>query len=107
MPLPDITHLQCFLLVALMGGEQTGRTLREKLASEGQLKSAPAFYQLMARLEDAKLVKGRYDQKVIGGQIIKERVYTVTGAGERAVSDVQEFYRARELNRAGLGVQGV
>ena len=27
---------------------------------------------------------GRYEQKVIDGQIIKERVYTITGSGVRA-----------------------
>src|SRR4051812_45081161 len=106
MPLPEITHLQFFLLVALLDGEQTGRHLRETLAEEGHKKSAPAFYQLMARLEDAKFVMGRYEQKVVEGQIIKERVYTITGAGQRAVADVRDFYLALQVNGAGLGIQG-
>jgi DNA-binding PadR family transcriptional regulator len=95
MPLPEITHLQFFLLTELMDGERTGRFLRERLGEEGHRKSGPAFYQLMARLEDAKFVKGRYNQKVIDGQIIKERVYSITGAGVRAIDDVRQFYVAR------------
>jgi DNA-binding PadR family transcriptional regulator len=102
MPLPDITHLQFLLLTALLDGERPGRELRTLLESEGHKKSGPAFYQLMARMEDAKLVKGRYEQKVVEGQIIKERVYTVTGAGTAAVADVQEFYAGLAARRSGL-----
>src|SRR5262245_52610497 len=103
MSLPEITHLQFFLLDALIGGERTGRSLREELAKRGHKKSAPAFYQTMARLEDAKFVKGRYDQKVVEGQIIKERVYEIRGAGTRAVNDVRHFYH---LANARIGFQG-
>jgi DNA-binding PadR family transcriptional regulator len=102
MPLPDITHLQFLLLAALMDGERSGRELREVLANEGERKSGPAFYQLMARMEDAKLVKGRYDQKVVDGQIIKERVYKVTGAGVGAFESVRDFYLAHAARRVGL-----
>jgi DNA-binding PadR family transcriptional regulator len=100
MPLPEITHLQFLILALLLDGELSGRKLREGLAEAGHRKSAPAFYQFMARLEDAELVEGRYDQKVIDGQIIKERFYTLTGAGERAWADVRDFYMAH--GRLGL-----
>jgi DNA-binding PadR family transcriptional regulator len=106
MPFPDVSHLQFFLLEELMGGEQNGRHLREKLAGEGHKKSAPAFYQLMARMEDAKLVKGRYEAKVVEGQTIKERVYKITGEGTQAVENAWQFYSARHVSAVGLGVQG-
>lgn len=105
MPVPDVTHLQYLLLVALLNGERTGRELRGELEQQGQRKSGPAFYQLMARMEDAKLVTGRYDQKIIEGQIIKERVYTITGSGAAAVADVDSFF-AGLMARRGLGLQG-
>jgi DNA-binding PadR family transcriptional regulator len=103
MPLPDITHLQFLLLTALLDGERSGRELRGLLEQERHRKSAPAFYQLMARMEDAKLVKGRYDQKVVEGQIIKERVYEITASGVAAAEAVREFYAAIAQRRLGLG----
>ena len=95
MPLPDLTHLQFLILAALLDGELPGRQLRQVMADEGAKKSAPAFYQLMARLEDAKFVEGRYEQKVVDGQVLKERVYTLTGGGSQVLEDVREFYASR------------
>src|SRR5262245_12262710 len=102
MPIPDITHLQYLLLVSLLDGERSGRDLRELLAREGHRKSAPAFYQLMARLEDARFVTGRYEVKEIDGNTFKERLYRVTASGATAVDQVRAFY----LSRGRLGVQG-
>ncbi len=93
MGFPEITHLQFFVLAALLDGEQSGHSLREKLVKEGERKSGPAFYQMMARLEDAGLVQGHYDQKVIAGQIIKERRYKITAAGNAALHRALEFYQ--------------
>jgi hypothetical protein len=92
MGLPDLTHLQFLILTALLDGEQSGRVVRKVLAEHGQEKSGPAFYQLMARLEDATFVKGRYEQKIIDGQIIKERFYTITRGGILAVDATKDFY---------------
>lgn len=105
MPLPDITHLQFLLIAALLDGERSGRDLRKLLEREGHRKSSPAFYQLMARLEDAKLVTGTYKQKVVEGQIIKERVYAVTEAGKVACAAVRDFYAAIDVRRS-LGLEG-
>jgi DNA-binding PadR family transcriptional regulator len=91
MPIPEITSLQFLVLAFLVDGELPGRSLREKLAEQGRRKSAPAFYQFMARLEEAGLVEGRYDQKVIDGQIIKERVYAITGSGVHAWEGFRDF----------------
>src|SRR5262249_24412653 len=92
MPIPEITHLQFLLLVSLLDGDQAGRKLREILEQNGKKLSGPAFYQLMARLEDSRFVKGRYETKVIDGQTIKERWYEITGAGQQVCRDVREFY---------------
>jgi hypothetical protein len=103
MPLPDLTHLQFLVLTTLLEGEQPGRYVREKLADQGQRKTGPAFYQMMARLEDGGLVEGWYDQKIVEGQIIKERRYKLTASGVRAWQDVWDFY----LAHGRLGFHGV
>jgi DNA-binding PadR family transcriptional regulator len=93
MPLPDLTHLQFLVLAALMEGERSGRDIRGRLSKEGIPKSGPAFYQLMARMEEAGLVEGRYADVVIDDQVVKERRYTITGTGEVARERALDFYR--------------
>ena len=90
--MPAITHLQFLVLGLLRGSERPGRYVRRALAKRGVTRSAPAFYQMMARLEDAGFVDGAYDQKIVDGQIIKERRYTLTSAGEAAWAATRAFY---------------
>lgn len=97
--LPPITHLQFLILEALDHEEQAGRRLRALLAAHGTASSGPAFYQMMARLEEADLVAGRYDQRVVNGQHLKERRYEISKAGRRALADTRAFY----AERAALG----
>lgn len=92
MGVPRITHLQFSVLAFLHGGEQPGKEVRAHLGELGMRRSGPAFYQLMSRLEDAGLVAGSYDQKVVDGQIIKERRYTVTEDGMDAWRSTRDFY---------------
>jgi DNA-binding PadR family transcriptional regulator len=91
MKIPKLTSSQYLALSLLTEEELSGRNLRQKLSEHGQRSSAPAFYQFMARLEDAGYVKGRYQQKTIGGQAIKERVYTITGSGSGARREFLNF----------------
>jgi DNA-binding PadR family transcriptional regulator len=91
-PVPVITHLQFLLLDACRARPRRGRHLRRTLERRGIRRTAPAFYQLMARLEDAGLIIGEYDQKIVDGQIIKERRYTVTAAGLAEWQATREFY---------------
>jgi DNA-binding PadR family transcriptional regulator len=90
--IPAITHLQFLVLGMLRGAPQLGRHLRKELGRHGVRRSGPAFYQMMARLEEAGLVNGEYDQKVVSGQIIKERRYTLTSAGTTAWNTTRDFY---------------
>jgi DNA-binding PadR family transcriptional regulator len=103
--LPDITHLQFLVLEALVEQEHAGRELRALLASFGLKNSAPAFYQMMGRLEESGLVEGWYDQKLVAGQNIKERRYRVTRAGTRAIGETRAFYLDR-LAPARLAKRG-
>src|SRR4051812_16005084 len=90
--LPTITHLQFLVLDALAESEMPGRDVRARLSAHAIRNSAPAFYQMMARLEDAGLVEGWYDQKLVQGQNVKERRYKLTRRGERAIADTRAFY---------------
>jgi DNA-binding PadR family transcriptional regulator len=102
MSLPELTHLQFLILATLLDGEMSGRDLRGRLAEEGVVKNGPAFYQLMARLEEAKWVEGWYDQRVTEGQVARERRYKVTAAGAAARERAWEFY----LSRGKRGIEG-
>jgi DNA-binding PadR family transcriptional regulator len=93
--LPPVTHLQFLVLEALAEREQSGRDLRALLAGYGVRNSGPAFYQMMGRLEDAALVEGWYEQKLVAGQNIKERRYRQTPAAARAVQETRAFYAAK------------
>lgn len=102
MKLPEITHLQFLILGLLMEGETPGHKLRDLLAKQGIKKDGPAFYQLMARLEDDKLVEGWYAPRIVGDQKVKERRYKMTGRGESAWEATSEFY-ARNTKLAMQG----
>lgn len=67
------THVAILRLLA--PGERSGRELRRLLAEEGVKLSAPAFYQVMSRMEDEGLVTGWYAERVVEGVVIRERWY--------------------------------
>ena len=90
--IPRLPHLQFLVLGALARGPLLGRELRDRLEGFGARTRGPAFYQLMSRLEDAGFVTGDYRQQVIDGQIIRERHYTLTGAGSSAWRESADFY---------------
>ncbi len=98
MNLPEITHLQFLVLnlcQAERSGEISGRRLRELMKQAGVKKTGPGFYQMMARLEDAGMVKGWYEQRLIDGQPIKERTYKLTAKGVRIKESTQVFYASQ------------
>ena len=93
--IPHITHLQFAVLAALAQGEEKpGKYIRHILAAKGQVFSGPGFYQMMARLEKAGYLMGRYDQQMVDKQIIRERKYALLTAGYQALNETREFYRA-------------
>src|SRR5262245_25526240 len=90
--LPAITHLQFLVLASLASDEQSGRAIRAVIAKYGVRNSAPAFYQMMSRLERDGLVEGRYESIVAGDQSVKERRYRITAAGAKALARTRAFY---------------
>ena len=91
--LPVITHLQFLVLGCLVHDEQPGRVIRERIAEYGVRRSGPAFYQMMSRLERARLVEGWYEQVIAGDQAVTERRYRLRPAGLRVWRETDEFYR--------------
>jgi DNA-binding PadR family transcriptional regulator len=90
--LPELSHLQ-FAVLEVLGTEVgSGKDLRKRLSERGIKKSGPSFYQMMARLEDAKFVEGWYKQEIIEGQIIKERQYRILADGIRALKRTKQYY---------------
>ena len=92
--LPKITHLQFLVLGLLRERERPGRVIREALAAHGVRRSAPAFYQLMARLERDRLVDGWYKQVSAGAQAVTERRYRLRPAGAKLWTEARDFYTA-------------
>ena len=90
--LPPLTSLQFFVVREIATEEVSGRILRERLAKVGINHNRAAFYQLMARLEDADFVTGRNQPKQIGNQTIIERIYSATKSGRAAIQQSIDFY---------------
>jgi DNA-binding PadR family transcriptional regulator len=90
--LPTLTHLQFLVLGVLRAEDQPGRAVRQALAAYGVRRSGPAFYQLMARLERARLVEGWYEQITVNDQAVTERRYRITPEGQKLWAKAQRFY---------------
>jgi DNA-binding PadR family transcriptional regulator len=92
--IPKLTHLQFLVLGLLREAEQPGRAIRAEIAAHGVKRSAPAFYQLMARLERDRLVDGWYEQVSVGDQAVTERRYRLRPAGAKRWVEARDFYTA-------------
>lgn len=92
MALPKLTHLQFLVVSELLRGDAPGRDLRARLTAADVRQSGPAFYQMMAGLEDAGFVSGWYEQQIIDGQIIRERHYKLLATGKKAWQASSDFY---------------
>jgi DNA-binding PadR family transcriptional regulator len=90
--IPTITHMHFLVLGLLREEEQPGRVIRDALAAHGVRRSAPAFYQLMARLERDRLVEGWYEQVSAGDQAVTERRYRLRPAGAKLWAEARDFY---------------
>jgi hypothetical protein len=103
MTLPELTHLQFLVVSQLLRGAARGRDLRSYLKDEGVRQSGPAFYQMMAALEDGGFVSGWYEQQIVDGQIIRQRHYKVLASGRNAWEGSRNFYlRVSSQRRTGL-----
>ena len=88
---PRLSHLQFLVLGTLLHRERPGREIREDLRRFDVKRSGPGFYQLMSRLEEAGFVEGWYEQKIVEGQIIRERTYRLSAGGRTAWNRCREF----------------
>lgn len=94
MNVPRMTPLQ-FAILTLISTEIKGEELRNKLKKfYGIEEFGPKFYQLMDRLETLRWISSRFEQKVINGQIMREKFYRITEHGLLALVATREFYNA-------------
>src|ERR1700719_1972156 len=98
--LPAITHLQFLVLGVLLSGEQSGRAIRRIIAGYGLRRSAPAFYQMMARMERDGMVEGWYEQVMAGDQAVTERRHRATASGSKLWPRTRAFYETVSLGVA-------
>src|SRR4029450_1635795 len=66
--LPELSHLQIAVLGFLGAEAQRGAGIRSHLGSLSVHQTGPAFYQMMARLEEAGLAEGWERRKGVGGR---------------------------------------
>src|SRR4030095_2723341 len=97
---PKLPPLQFLVLGLLRDGEQPGRAIRDAIAAHGVKRSAPAFYQLMARLERDRLVDGWYEQVTAGDQAVTERRYRLRPSGAKLWTAARRLYSAIRAHAA-------
>jgi DNA-binding PadR family transcriptional regulator len=90
--LPPLTHLQFLILSTLAEDDRSGRDMRAALKAFGAARTAAAFYQTMARLEQAGMVEGWYEQVVVGDQAVTERRYGLKPLGRKLIGETRRFY---------------
>lgn len=89
--LPQLSGLQ-FLILRVLGNEVVrGKDLRNRLAEKDYDVSLPAFYQMMARLEDKGFV---HPQKIgaLDNPSIREVTYYTTIRGIEEIQHTINFY---------------
>jgi DNA-binding PadR family transcriptional regulator len=97
MPIPQITLLQWLVLEIIGGCERSGKYVREILSERGHRKSLPAFYQMMARLEDAGLVSAQSARVDVDGYGVTERRYKLTGKGMKDLGTARDLFAEMEV----------
>jgi DNA-binding PadR family transcriptional regulator len=90
--LPRLTHLQFLVLGLLRAGEAPGRLGREALGRHGVERTAPAIYQLLARLARDGLIGGGDEQVTVRGQAGTERRDRLRPTGAKLWIDARDFY---------------
>ena len=97
MPLPDLTGLQFAAIACLLDGEMSGRKLRAAMKKAKVPMNPPAFYRLMLRLEEADLASGRFKNKTVGAQTVRERLYKITIDGQAALRQAEQFFATKNF----------
>jgi DNA-binding PadR family transcriptional regulator len=99
MPIPQLTILQWLVLEIIGGCERPGKHIREVLSERGHRKSLPAFYQMMARLEDAGLVSAQSARVEVDGHGVTERRYKLTGKGLKDLNSARDVFAEMEVTK--------
>lgn len=91
MKIPELTHLQFAVLLALKDGlPKRGSAIREWLAELDQAHVLTSFYALMNRMSD--LVEKEPRMSMIGKRAVTESWYTITKKGLEKMELARKFY---------------
>jgi predicted transcriptional regulator len=93
MSLPEMTHLQVFVMNRLWDHPMTTTDIRESLAELGQERSQPGVCQLMVRMEEAGWVTKEPVRVMKRGQYYHESMYAYTQEGLDAFFEAGDFYK--------------
>jgi hypothetical protein len=98
--LPDITHVQFFVLESLMVCPLRGKDLRDELEEFGWLRTNETFPELINQLEKLGFVVGFYAVRILGDVELLDHRYELTVAGMRAYHRAHPFYSNGALDLA-------
>lgn len=94
--LPELTHLQFAVLMALEDGLATrGSAIRHWLKDVGQEQLLTSFYSLMKRMDGYVTKEPRME--IIGERALTEIWYTITKKGLEAMEQSRKFYERTEI----------
>lgn len=92
-----LPQLQRAALDALLkNGELGGKDFRVSLALRGYKVYGPAFYQLMKRMEERKLVTSWITQVVVNGHGVRIKNYKITATGAKRLEETMKVIRGRK-----------
>ncbi|MHC4401639.1 MAG: hypothetical protein ACYTG0_18365 [Planctomycetota bacterium] len=95
LKLPKMPPLQALVVTVLFDGERSSREIQQELAFRGVEKQMSLVYRLLARMELAEYVCGRYRQyRLVEGNTIRQRYYRLSERGYQAWKETVGFYAA-------------
>lgn len=91
--IPELTLVHATVIAIISGGDVPGKLIREELIQRGWSEIKPAFYNLMKRMEQKKLVIGEYAVIEHSTYAVRERRYRVAPKGALAYEEFLAFVK--------------
>lgn len=92
MKLPQLTHLQAFVIFVLKDRKVSITSLKTSLKEYKEAREGSNFNQLMNRLTEKKLVKRSMKTDVFNGKKKKINYFKATAKGTKLFRESIEFY---------------
>ncbi len=82
----------------------SGRDIRDAMKAQGHNKTKAAAYQLFARMVDAGLLEGDWEEWQEDGETYRRKVFKVTAEGHRAHERTRDFYEQPLVGMPGVAI---